>query len=230
MDPIIEERRSLKRQMHETAARVKKLRRLAREEEAQRVQRETGDYRMPPTMHSFVLILYLIANYNVAIPVRYSRTRLRRPIFPVDASDEDRARAIEELFLQKDFDYLDHLLQSELPRERRRMRLAWKIYLECQVVLWVQDMNYSKGVAPRTKTIIEKLSEFGSSLCAHGYDVPSRDVQEGGDRKTMSLWRRRWRGHIGKIKKREPVDTIEMQSKALLGGGDIHVSGSPSCS
>ena len=159
-----------------------------------------------------VLIMYGLARYNVSPAVKFLAGSARKRHWP-SKSDEELGVFVEDLFLQSDPAEFDALQDTEAPSDPVAMKLAVDVVQEWRLAAWTQDLNYTKGVAPRTEAVLRQLEQARQALPEAVRPAHRGDVYHPPARVWAARWRKRWGGRHGRLRVREAIPVDDMRSK-----------------
>jgi hypothetical protein len=118
---------------------------------------------------------------------------------------------IEELYLKCSIDQLVAYQLPEKTADKRVHHLARNWLAERSTALWVQEQNYSLGVAPSSSSMLDHYS----SLCGVQEDA-SISIASRKGRRFCQRFRRAWGIRIGTLKVREAIPDTVIKEKVLL--------------
>ena len=85
------------------------------------------------------------------------------------------------------------------------MKLAVDVVQEWRLAAWTQDLNYTKGVAPRTEAVLRQLEQARQALPEAVRPAHRGDVYHPPARVWAARWRKRWGGRHGRLRVREAI-------------------------
>jgi hypothetical protein len=100
----------------------------------------------------------------------------------------------------------------ETPRDKRIHFLASNWLAERNTAKWVQNQNYSLGVAPASSAMLEQYSIYRGIEEAGSITTATRT-----GRRFCQRFRRAWRIRIGTLKVQETMPDIVVKQKVHLG-------------
>ncbi len=206
----------LRQRLRETRQSLKHHQRLHRKTCQDRERDAKGNLVIPKGKRALLLTMYIISQYSTSVPLMYATAKRKKKIFPLDSSEKEKRQAIEDLFLATDMSALENLTDPSTPLDQKRLRRAWRIYSEVQLVTWVKKMNYERGVAPKTKKVFAQMADVSQDAVQHGFPAAERSVLSSADRMWGTRWRRRWAGSISRIRTRSPMELQEMREKVFM--------------
>ena len=102
------------------------------------------------------------------------------------------------------------------PDNRRDLRYLWNLWAEFRVAEWVRDTNQSRGVAPSSARVYEKLLEQAGAAPPKLKRHLLRQRTANAKRKWAGRWRQTWSGKLGTLAVGDVDDPATFQEKALF--------------
>ena len=94
------------------------------------------------------------------------------------------------------------------------MRYLWNLWAEYRVAAWVRHTNQSRGVAPSSARVYEKLLEEVSAAPRKLHPHLLRRRSTNAQRKWAGRWRDTWSGKLGTLAVGEVEEPDQFQVKA----------------
>ena len=120
-------------------------------------------------------------------------------------------RLVEDLVMHHSDEHIQHLIDFEGTLQPMRLKRAWGIYLQWQLVAWTRRQNNTQGVAPSTNEILGTYNDYRKAMP----EGPRPSEQAEASRSTARVfayrWRRFWGGKYAAMRTREYVSATEMR-------------------
>jgi hypothetical protein len=156
--------------------------------------------------------IYVLAHHDKTVAAQYvhqtAQKQGRLPISRRGPALEECAEIAENLFLATD---VEQLVSIELPdgKAQKHLQCLAHQWLACRsTALWVQQQNYSAGVAPSSSDMVNKYAEVAG---VHVGTVAS--VERTGKRFCQKL-RAGWNLRLGSLQVQDPIDDAVLHKKA----------------
>ena len=123
---------------------------------------------------------------------------------------------VEDLFLAADVDELAALTDTDNSSDMAAMHSAAQCLEEWRFYKRPVSKNTEKGVAPSTRTSLQRLAD-SRSASGHADPHARGTVAQSRARMFMTRFRRRWGGRYGAIRECDDAPIAELVEKAFMG-------------
>lgn len=204
---LLAERRELKI----NASTVGRELRAAKQKAKDAERRASKVWQLSAFVVHVVVILYYRDNCVHTPAAKLLAKTAHRKKWP-PKSDEELKTIIEDIYDEHGSDA--RLVDEHDPSDPAAMKEAVRWSEEWRVVCRIEDLNYKKGVAPPTASVLRLYEEGRASIPEGVRPEHKGEVSESRARKWAMRLRRRWGGRHGKLRVREHMAVEEMRGKA----------------
>ena len=174
------------------------------------------EWQVSPGERRTAVIIYVLADYAAEPAAKFLAGQGRIHRWP-DKPERDLCALVESLFVEAhaaDAGGLIALTDVENPSDPTAMATATGYVEEWRLYIWAKDLNVSKGVAPSTSSVLERVV---ATRLANGHAAPYAigTAAQGASRMWATRFRRRWGGRFGAIREHENVPLDELAAKAV---------------
>jgi hypothetical protein len=162
-----------------------------------------------------VLIVYVLAGHDTEPAVHFLATAGRVRQWPQKTAHALQT-LVEDLFLAADVDELAALTDTNSSSDIAAMHSAAQCLEEWRLYKWSVVQNTEKGVAPSTRTSLQRLADTRSAS-GHADPHARGTVAQSRARMFMTRFRRRWGGRYGAIRECDDAPIAELVEKAFMG-------------
>jgi hypothetical protein len=164
-------------------------------------QREGAD-KLPPHQKHVALAIYILGGHSAGLAAEYCVQQHPR-------LGHDWVPTIEEWYLQSSEEQLVAYEMPERKRDVRAHNVAKKWLAEQATAVWVQNQNYSKGVAPASSDLADRyVATLGAGKAG------AVAIGERATRRFCQRFRARWHIRLGVLKVREAMPEAILRQKA----------------
>lgn len=211
LDDLLQHRQELDGALATTKRELKK----AKQGDKDAMRGKVSAWRLSKSLVHIVLIIYNLTDYTVEPAVKYLRTSGQKRHWP-EKSDEELEEMLMDYFLDADPHEVAGLSDITNPSDAVALRVALDYVEQWRLVMWIQDINDQKGVAPSTDAVLQQLEVSRSGLPADVRPVARGNSADGKNRMWAKRLRKRWGGRHAKLRVREDIPLQEMRDKARL--------------
>ena len=122
-------------------------------------KRLRSQWRFPKTLQRVALILYDKGRHDPAAAADFLAKEAQKRQWPAKPEAEVR-RIPQDWFLEIDINDFNDLCDSASPSDPGAMRLAMQFWQEWSLAAWVEDANFSKGVATSTAAVLDRYEQL----------------------------------------------------------------------
>jgi hypothetical protein len=209
MEDLLARRRALDAARACTKLQLKRARQSLRDG----MRAEVKAWRLSDALRRSVLIVYVLADYNIEVAARFLAAGGRKRHWP-ERSEEELAAVVEHHFLETSAAELASLTDTEDPSDVASMKAALSYVGQWRLVGWATGLNVAKGVAPSTEAVLHRLEAQRLELPEAVRPDPRGTITDARARVWASAWRKRWGARHGRIRIREDVTLEDMRHKA----------------
>ena len=213
LDHAMEELFERKRKVEAELSGVRKQVKRAKEKTKAVTAAASRAWRLSESVLHTVLIACVLADGAVDPSVVYLRQRGLQFGWPAKTDDE-LAAMVDDALLAADPDLVVALTDADCAPDKKALERAVSYVRQWRARAWTLQQNL-KGVAPSTAAVLAQL-DVQRAQAAQGLQPQDwGSSNQGGARKRVSRWRRRFGGRVGKLKPREIVPVEILRNKAI---------------
>ena len=179
-------------------------------------KRLRNQWRFSKHVQRVALILYDKGQHDPAAAAAFLAREALKKQWPAKPEAEVR-RIPQDLFLEADIDEFNDLCDAANPKDPGAMRIAMKFWQQWSLAAWVEDANFSKGVAPSTGVALDRHEQLRHDAPEAVRPAARGVVAQGKARAWALRFRRRWGLRHGAIPTRDDLPVQELNQKARLG-------------
>ena len=179
-------------------------------------KRLRSQWRFPKLAQRVALILYDKGGHDpAAAAADFLAKEAQKRQWPAKPEAEVR-RIPQDWFLEIDINDFNDLCDSASPSDPGAMRLAMQFWQEWSLAAWVEDANFSKGVAPSTAIVLDRYEQLRLDVPEAARPAARGVVAQGKARAWALRFRNRWGLKHGAIPAVDDVPVQEMNQKARV--------------
>ena len=171
--------------------------------------------RFPKALQRVALILYDKGRHDPAAAAEFLAKEAQKRQWPAKPEAEVR-RIPQDWFLEIDINDFNDLCDSARPSDPGAMRLAMQFWQEWSLAAWVEDANFSKGVAPSTAAVLDRYEQLRLDVPEAARPAARGVVSQCKARAWALRFRKRWGLKHGAIPAVDDVPVQEMNQKARV--------------
>ena len=160
-----------------------------------------------------VLILYYLAGYQPFLAVPYLHRAGRRKKNWEDPPDEFLEDLVEKAFMETGNDIFIELYDQESTPDPDALREALSFQSQHAAMMWCMDMNQTKGLAPSSATVRDRLDAANMLLPAHLQNTIPQETWLSTPRVFVHRWRCFWNGRFGRLRIVPDIEFEELRNK-----------------
>ena len=172
-------------------------------------------WKLTERLQRIALIAYVLADYTPEPAVVFLRNAGGARGWP-DASDDELAFMVEQLFLEADVDEVAALSDESDPLDYHAVRVAARYAREWRLVVWGRRLNEDCGIAPSVRMLVDKAFELGVSSSSGVSPKPIGRAVGSAAKAWARKFRIRWGARYGSVKAQEVVPVEEMRTKVNI--------------
>ena len=205
---------SLQRDMAEANSALRSVSRDIRLETkvAQRKQKAGKPWEITGFIWRVVLILYYLAGYQTFLAIPYLHRAGRKKRWE-DPPDEFLDELVEKVFMTTPNYIFINLYDAQRPPDPDALREALKFQSEYAAMTWCMDMNQTKGLAPSSASVLDRLDAGNLALPEHLQSAVPQEPWLSTPRVFVHRWRRFWNGRFGRLRIVPDIELEELQNK-----------------
>ena len=159
-----------------------------------------------------VLILYYLAGYQCFLAVPYLHRAGRRKKWQ-DPPDEFLEELVEKTFMETGNEIFIELYDQERTPDPGALKEALSFQSEHAAMMWCMDMNQTKGLAPSSASVRDRLDGANLLLPEHLQKTIPQETWLSTPRVFVHRWRRFWNGRFGRLRIVPDIEFEELQNK-----------------
>ena len=185
----------------------------ARQKIKDRAKKEKKVWVLTEGVRRVALIAFAMAGYVVDPATKFLAEEAAKRKWPAKKAVELKTM-VEDLFLAVDLQELGELCDFGAPKDIVAIKAAVRLVEEWRLYQWTKGLNYGRGVAPSTETILQRLEEQRLQLPEAVRPTYRGTAAIASARVWAARWRRSFAGKHGGIRCKSDVKTPEIRDKA----------------
>ena len=180
-------------------------------------KRLRNQWRFSKLLQRVALILYDKGRHDPAAAAEFLAKETQKRQWPAKPEAEVR-RLPQDWFLEIDINDFNDLCDSASPSDPGAMRLAMQFWQEWSLAAWVEDANFSKGVAPSTAIVLDRYEQLRLDVPEAARPAARGVVAQGKARAWALRFRNRWGLKHGATPTRDDVSAQEIEPEGPISG------------
>ena len=181
-----------------------------------RARKDSKTWVLTEWLKHVALIIFTLAGYVVAPAAEFLAKAAAKRRWPEKTAEELKV-VVEDLFLAVPVEELNELCDLENPKDPAAASEAVRLTEEWRLYRWVRGLNYGRGVAVPTETVLQRFEDQRLRL-----PEAVRPAYKGvAAMASARMWAKRFRGRFagghGRVRCKTDVGAQEIRGKARSG-------------
>ena len=176
-------------------------------------KRHRSQWRFSKPSQRVALILYDKDQHDPAAAAAFLKKEAEKRQWPSKPELEVR-KLVQDWFLEVDLNEFTDLCDAANPKDPGAMRSAMAFWQEWSLAAWVEEANYSKGVAPSTAAVLDHSEQLRADVPEAVRPAARGVAAQGKARAWAFRFRQRWGLSHGAIPAQDDMPATELNQKA----------------